>query len=252
MSDAPWGGFFSGYERRGFHFGVNDEAQCEIYLIGKDRKRIGAARKIRIYPEVLVELPDGKRITKALKNDEGYDSKQKAGLDHEQIKLTAITVGQAKVEMVIKYSGNRVILDGKILERGTLEKGKLYFSYRVMVPAMYGKTYSKDAKKEKARMRRDKVRFTRAKDKKGVSLKSYEMVNLQDEKMAKGGVLDLEVSMEAQEGRDFLFTTEGGKGALGFKNKSPKKEGKLWEGYQVSWERELDDPKAAPFVIEIK
>gem|GEM_PF-6884231 len=252
MAEAPWGGVFSGYARRGFHFIINDEAQCELFLIDKKRKRVGQSRKVRIYPEVVVELPDGTRISKRLKNDTGYESDQKPSLKHEKVKLTALTVGEAKVEMTISYSGNKITMDGRVLERGTLKEGELYFSYKVMVPAMYTDTYASNKKKEKARMRRDKIKFYRAKDRKKVSLLSYVPVNLNDEDQALGGVTEIDVSMDGQEGRDFIFATADGKGVLHFENKVKDKEGRLWEGYQVKWFRAMGDEKASAFVIEVK
>jgi len=252
MAEAPWGGVFSGYTRRGFHFVINDEAQCEIFLIDKKRNRVGQNRKVRIYPEVVVELADGKRISKRLKNDTGYESDQKPSLKHEKVKLTALTVGEAKVEMMISYSGNKITMDGRVLERGTLKEGSIYFSYKVLMPAMYTGTYAKDKKKEKARMRRDKIKFYRAKDREKVLLKSYVPVNLNDEDHALGGVTEINVSMDGQEGRDFIFTTADGKGVLQFENKVKDKEGKLWKGYQVKWFRAMGDDKASPFVIEVK
>lgn len=252
MAEPPWGGVFSGYTRRGFHFIINDEAQCELFIIDKKRKRVGQSRKVRIYPEVVVELPDGKRITKSLKNDTGYQTDQEASLKHKEVKLTSLTVGEAKVEMTISYEGNEITMDGRILDRGKLKEGKLYFSYRVAVPAMYTDTYAKDKKKEKARMRRDKIKFYRAKDRKKVSLSSYKTVNLEDEGMADGGVTEVSVSMDGQEGRDLIFTTADGKGALTFGNKVEGHEGRLWQGYRVIWLKAMGDDQVSPLVIEVK
>lgn len=244
--------FFSGYERRGFHFGVNDEGQCDLFLIGKNRKRIGATRKVRIFTELIVEDSDGKRSLKRLKNDVGYHTEQDAGLDHEEIKYTAMTTGGARVGVHIKYSGNKITMDGKITDRGKWKQGKLYLNFRIYVPAMYGTSYQKDQAKAKARMRRDKVRFVRAKDRKRVSLKSYEMVDLRAPSMAKDGIVKLEVNMDGQARRSFHFSTENEKGVLRFENKERDKPGMLWSGYQVVWERPMGDTTAAPLVIEIK
>ena len=252
MAEAPWGGVFSGYARRGFHFIINDEAQCELFLIDKKRNRVGQSRKVRIHPEVVIEFPDGKRITKSLKNDTGYDTQQEPSLTHEKVTLTSLTVGEAKVEMTVSYSGNEITMNGRILDRGKLKEGKLYFSYRVAVPAMYTDTYASDKKKEKSRMRRDRIKFQRSKDRKKVSLSSYKTVNLEDEGMADGGVTELSVSMDGQEGRKFIFTTAGGEGVLTFGNKVEGHDGRLWQGYRVIWIKAMGDDKAAPLVIEVK
>lgn len=252
MDEMPWTGFLSGHIRHGFEFGVNNEGECEIYLIGKGRKRVGATRKVRIYTEVVVEMPDGKRIVKRLKKNEGFWTDQKPGLKHKEVKFTAETYGDAEVEIFIQYNGNEITLDGRILERGDLKQGKLFITFKVLVPAMYTSTYAGDDDKAKARMRRDRIKFIRAKDQKTIKLKSYEEVDLEDERMAKEGVTELRVSMDGMERRTFVFTTTDGKGVLGFENKTPKKKGKLWAGYVVKWQRAMGDKKAAPFVIEVK
>lgn len=252
MHELPWAGFFSGYTRHGFEFGVNNEGLSEIYLIGKDRKRIGASRKVKIYTEVIVEDKNGKRSVKRLKTDEGLVTDQQPGLKHKKINYTALCTGDAKVQVSIQYSGNKITMDGKVIDRGSLKNDQLYLSYKVVMPAMYTNTYANNAKKEKARMKKDRIRFVRAKDGKSVSLKSYEKVNLLDEDLAKDGVTKLSVSMDGQEGRDFEFTTTTEKGTIRFENKAGKKKGRLWQGYLVKWERAMGDSKAAPFVIEVK
>jgi len=268
MHENPWRGFFSGYERKNFEFGINYEGQSEIYLLaGRSKKRVGQTRTIKIYAEVLVETAPGKFSTKRLKEEEGFATEMKAGLDHKEVKFTAESIGDAKVEITVKYDRNRIIMDGRILDRGTLKNGKLYLVYKVKVPAMYGRTYdSADGKKLKRTMRRDKVRFTRAENKKRVSLKTYEAVDLRDDDKAKGGVTDIAIDMSAQEGNVFLFTTLDGTGVIEFENKYFDKKAPLWKGYTVKWKREFteteDAPKGdskakptkgiSPFVIEIK
>lgn len=268
MSDEPWLGFLSGYSRKNFEFGVNDEGQSEIYLLGqRNEKRVGHTRTIKIYAEVLVETAAGKFSTKKLKEEEGFATEMKAGLDHKEVKFTAESSGDAKVEITVKYDRNRIIMDGRILDRGTLKDGKLYLVYKVRIPAMYGRSYeSADEKKLKRVMRKDKFRFTRAENKKRVSLKTYEEVDLRDDDKAKGGVTDITVDMSAQEGNVFIFTTLAGTDVIELENKYFDKKAPLWKGYTVKWKREFtetdDVPKGnskakptqgiSPFVIEIK
>ena len=252
MDEMPWTGFFSGHLRHGFEFGVNNEGECEIYLMGKGRKRVGETRKVRIYTEVIVELPDGETVRKRLKKDVGFSTDQKPGLKHKEIQFTAECYGDAKVEIGIKYDGNEITMDGKILDRGTFKEGKMSLGFKVMVPAMYTSTYAGDDDKSKARMRRDRIKFVRVKDQKTMKLKSYEDVDLNEDSLAGGGVTELSVSMNGMERRTFHFTTTDGKGNLAFENKTQGRKGKLWQGYVVRWEREWGDEGVAAFVIEVK
>ncbi len=254
-----WIGTFSGYKRRGFEFSMDNMGRCEIYLMNeKGKNRAGHTKTIKIYTEILMENEQGKISAKRLK-EEGFTTEQKAGFDHKEVKYQAETTGDAKVEVIIKYDRDRIILDGRILDCGTLKTGKIYFSFKVHVPAMYSKTYdSADEKKIKSAMRRDRIKFTRKADKKRVSLKSYEEVELADDEMAKGGVTEIVAALGGQEGNDFIFTTVDGTGVLDFENKKAP----LWKGYYVKWKRKFaeeaegDKNKAkkgnSPLVIEFK
>lgn len=261
MEDQPWFQYFSGYTRRSFEFGIDNEGQCSLFLIGENnKKRVGDNRTIKIYAEVLVENADGKTYAKRLKEDEGFATEMKPGLDHKEVRFTAESTGDAKVGIHVKYDRDRIIMDGRILDPGTLKEEKIYLAFKVMVPAMYSNTYnSADEKKLKSAMRRDRIKFVRAKDGKRVSLKSYEEVDLSDEGLARGGVTSLEVTMDGQEGKDFLFSTLDGKGVFDFENRYHGKKGALWKGYYVKWKRLYNkdqkpqaDEKTTPFVIEIK
>ena len=266
MTKSPWAGYFSGDARRGFEFAIDSEGQCEIYLIAsKTKQRIGRSRTIDIQAEVVVEDSQGRLTTQKLGKD-SFRTDMKPGLDHEEVRFTARSKGDAKLEVTMKYERNRIIMDGRILDRGTLKTGKIYLGFRVKVPAMYGKsTYGNaDEKKVKAAMRGDRIRITRAADKKRVTLKSYEEVNLQDKNVALGGVTEVSVDMDAQEGNRFIFTTLDGSGVIALENKTPGQKAALWQGYQVRWMREFTgapakvgghhraDTGIAPFVIEMK
>jgi len=239
IDDDAWLGFFSGYKRRSFEFGVNNEGQCALYLRNsRTGKRAAHTKTVKVFVEVIVENEQGKLYYKRLKKDEGFATEMKAGLDHEKVTFTAESTGDAKVEITIKYDRDRIILDGKVLDPGKLKGKNIYLAYKVSVPAMYSQTYNNaDGKKLKGAMKKDRIRFVRAKDGKRVSLKSYEEVDLADEKLAQGGVTSLQVTMKGQEDQDFLFTTVDGSGALSFENRQSGKKGMLWKGYYVNWKR---------------
>ncbi len=258
----PWLGYFSGYQRHGFEFRVDNEGKCLIYL--KDRrarKKLGNKKTIKIYTEVLVENAQGKLIAKRLKSDGNFVTDQKAGLKHKEVRYTAESSGGSKVEVHIKYDRSRIIMDGRVLDPGSLKGKKIYLGFKVMVPAMYGASYNRAGEEKlKCAMRKDRIRFVRAKDGKRVSLKSYEKVDLSDDDLAAGGVTTLQVAMAGQKGSDFVFTTVDGTGVLSFENRRRGEEVALWKGYYVKWKRlyvagddgEVKKGKASPFVIELR
>ncbi|WP_435894500.1 hypothetical protein [Oceaniferula spumae] len=251
MSEPPWTGFFSGYQQRDYEFGINNEGVMELYLMTKKKERVGHTRTIKIYPQVLIENDQGKRFYRSLNEDEGFATEIKPSLEHKEVKFTGETKGGVKLEINVKYDRSEIILDGKVLDKGDIKDPKVYFSYKVKVPAMYTSTY-KDEDKAKSRMRKDKVRFIRAKDGKRVTLKSYEEVDVLAEENAKDGVRELEVDMDGQEGKKLIFGSLDEKSTLIFTNRPADKKGKLWEGYEVLWLREMGDASAKPFVIEVK
>lgn len=256
MQDQPWLGYFSGYERRDFHFGVNNEGQCALYLMKTRRDRASHTKTIKIYTELMVENAQGKRFYKRLKEDEGFATKQKAGLDHKEVTFTAESSGDAKVQINVKYEGNRIIMDGKILDRGKLKDGKLFLGFKVMMPSFYhSATYGKDKDKAKAKMRRDKFRLTRADNGKRESLKVYEDYDFTSPDLGEGKITALEVDMDAQEGKTFLFTTLDRKGVFQLDNRYKGKKAPPWKGYYVKWYRPMTEEKGKeikPFIIEVK
>lgn len=270
--DIPWVGFFSGYERRNFHFGVNIEGQSELYILDSGKKDRVKKKTIKISAHVLEQDSNGKLTVKQLKKDAGFVTEMKPGLDHEKVSFTAESTGDAKVEVTIKYDRDKIILDGKIIDPGTLKGENVYFAFKVSVPDMYEfKSGDYDDKALKKKLRKDKIKFLRADNSKRISLKSYEDVDLSSEKMAKDGVTSIEVAMECQEDLDFIYTTENGIGVIEFENKKPGEGRPLYKGYTVTWKRlyvkedEAGDGKKnaairssaskkeiSPFVIEIK
>ena len=256
MEDAPWLGFFSGYEQKNFDIGVDDEGRIWVYMKKSKNQRIGPTRWIKTYIEVVVESPDGERSIKSLRDDEAFETEQEKGLDHDEVKFSAMTKGGAKVEATVKYTRKGVILGGRILDGGKLaKKGKLFLRYRVSVPTMYGSRYRGKDKESQKRMEDDVITFVRAKDEKRVELVSYKDVDLAAEENAKDGVLQIKVDMDGMEGKELQFSTLDKKGVFYFENAKPGVKGKLWQGYKVIWEQEIGTEKTKdaikPLVIEV-
>ena len=102
MKKQPWLGFFSGYERRDFHFGIYNDGECALFLMKSRKVRASMTKTVKIYPEVYVENEKGERSYKRLKEHEGFSTQLKPGLDHEKVSFTAETTGDAKVEISIQ------------------------------------------------------------------------------------------------------------------------------------------------------
>lgn len=255
LPELPWVGFFSAYEHRDFHFGIDSEGEFALYLMKNRKERAAQSKVVKVYSEVLVVLDNGKKIYKRLKDD-GLETELEAGLDHKEVVFTAVTEGDAKVQITVKYAGDKVIMDGKVLDRGKLKDGKLFFSFKVLMPAFYQpQTYSKDKDKAKARMRRDKFRFIRADNGKRESIKVYKEHDLASAELGGGLVTELEVDMDAQEGRTFVFSSLDGKARLQLASRYEGKKSEPWRGYYVKWYRPMEEEKGKevkPFVIEGK
>ncbi|MCP5538512.1 MAG: hypothetical protein H7A51_20065 [Akkermansiaceae bacterium] len=251
LSETPWTGIFSGHQERGYEFGINDEGQMELILMDRNKQRVSHTRIIRVLPQVMIENDQGNTYYRSFKEDEGFATSLKAGLDHEDVKFTAETPDGTKVEVTVKYDRSRIILDGKVLDKGDVKGTKVFFAYKVRFPSMYPSIYT-DEKKAKTRMRKDRVRFIRAKDGKRVMLKTYEEVEILSEENAKGGIRKLESDMDGQEGKKLIFETLDKKGAFTFKNPGKSDKGKLWEGFELIWSRPMGDTTMKPFVIEVK
>ena len=256
LDQREWLGIFSAHQRRDFQFTVDSGALCTIYLMKSRKERASHSKMVKIYTEIVVENNQGKQYSKRLKDDEVLTTTMKPGLDHEEVVYTAETTGDAKVQVMIKYDGDRIIMDGKILDRGTLKDDKIYFCFKVMMPEFYRtQTYGDDKDKAKAKMKRDHFRITRPKDRKPIKLKVYEEYDFSSKELAADGISKLEVEMTAQEDKEFIFSTLDGKGVLQLENRKKGVKAQPWKGYYVKWYRPLKEEKGKeikPLVIEIK
>lgn len=256
MQEQKWLGFLSGYEQRNFQFGVGTNGQCELFLMKNRKQRASHTKTVKIYPEVVVEAANGKRYTKRLKGDEGLSTQVKPGLGHEEVTYTAETAGDAKVQVSVKYEGDRVILDGKVLDRGKLKDGKLSFCYKILMPSFYRPaTYGKDQDKAKGRMKRDRLNLTMADGKKKKKLRIYEEHDFSSADLGSGVVTEIESDQDAQEGRKIIFTTLDGKSTFLIENRYGGKKTAPWRGFYVKWQRPMDEAQGReikPLVIEVK
>ncbi|MFK7910455.1 MAG: hypothetical protein AB8F34_07605 [Akkermansiaceae bacterium] len=256
MQQQRWLGYLSGYERRDFHFGVATDGQCLLYLMKNRKERASHSKMLKIYPELIVESADGKRSSKRLKEEAGFSTKVKPGLDHEEVSFTAHTTGDAKVQITIKYDDDKVILDGKVLEPGEYKDEKLYFGFKILMPAFYhSATYGNDKKKAEGKMKRDKLRIVRADNGKAEKLKIYEEYDFSSAELGKGVVTEIESDQDAQEGRKIIFTTVDGKSKFKIENKTRGRNAEPWRGFYVKWHRPFEEVKGKeikPLVIEVK
>ena len=256
IKEQPWIGFFSAYEQRGFHFGIHSDGQMHLYLMKSRKERAAATKTIIIYPELCVEDSRGKRSYKRLKEKDGLSTEMKAGLEDEKVTYTAETTGNARIQIDIRYDGNEIMLDGKVLESGEFKEENISVSFKVMMPAFYNSTtYGKDKKKAKDKMKRDKFRFIRADNGEKESLKVYEKYDLSSKGLGKGVITELEVDMGAQEGKTFIFKTVDGKGEFYLENRYKGNKAEPWTGYYVKWKRPAKEEAGKaikPLVIQVK
>lgn len=237
---------------RNYDFTVNYLGRMNLFLKkDRSRDRIGQDYTILVNMDIEHKAESGKVTKKKVNTDSFIAALEPLYKQTEQSYEVSIT-GGAKVLVSMKYDGERITLDAKIGERGELTEGDLSVVFRVVVPGMYPSSYdTADKRKLKDKMRRDQFKITRASDGETLSLKSYEMVNLNSDSVAEAGFTSLMSEIGAQEGKKLIFTSVSGTEVLKISSKS-NEESMLWKGYTVRWESSFGKRAPSPLVIQVK
>lgn len=253
VKDSPLRSCFFFVSERAYDFTVDPKGKTQLYFKKKrSKERAGSDYIVKVKLEVEHKDRSGKVTRKKQDTDTFYVAVEPSLEQTEQSYVVEVT-GGAKVQRSMKYDGERIILDAKVVDLGSYKEGDLSVVLNVVVPAMYPSSYSSaDKKKLKDKMRRDKFKITRAADATVVSLKSYEEVDLASEEVAKAGFTSLHSKMGAQEGKELTVTSLSGKEPLSISSKQGGSN-MLWKGYTVHWRAGGDLKKSpSPLVIQVK
>ena len=132
MDEKPWIGIFSGMEGRNFDFALGGDGESEVFF-KKSGKRL-SRHSTMIVRYILQEQSGGKWVTRQMQDD-GFETKQKPGMDDDVVTFTATYTGDTKVEIVHEFDSSDVEIGVKIVDFTT--KNPLRVGVYVNVPDFY-------------------------------------------------------------------------------------------------------------------
>ena len=247
LNEKPWLGYFVGIKDRKFQFGVTSKGEAILYPLKRDGSVQSLFNPIKINYEILETMPDGKVVSKRVK-EESLSSEQPATEDPKQpMKLTGKVTGDAAFELVITSERNGFSISGKITDNGTLTN-PLRFAVSVAFDPHKNAVKETESAQEKfeKELKREEIKLTLTnRDREKVEF--LEKVNLAQK--FPEGFTSAELDTEGYNGVEFALEAVG-KSKIVFEDKG---EQEVWKGIPFQWSVNPDgDPAQAKLIITAK
>lgn len=234
LTEKPWLGFFTGYDRRDFCVGVGANGRIELQVKKDGGGVLGVGRVIYIDPQI-IELDGTRKVVKAL-IPESLTSDQKAMEQPTKTTYRGKVTGNAEFEVNLEYDGDDFYVSGRLLDAGEL-KNPLEFQIRVKYGDVYRYTAPEKLKDETSR---DSIE-TLSVDKKKNKIKVFEKVDLASEEINGKGLTFVEVQLKGLNSRKFLHEAQGAC-TLRLENNGGLAEAPL-QGFSVIWQADAEKNK---------
>lgn len=245
LPDKPWLGYFVGYERRDFRFGVKEDAEMSLECMNSRGTAMGFNKAIYFAVEVVESYPDRQSVKRII--PESLTSADKPSEDPEKITFKGKVTGDAEFECVIEFDGDQIKFGGRILNNGTLKNP---LSFRISSRFQDAYKYTADDKIE-AESKKDRIEFITL-DKKRDKIGVFESVKLSDDEVTGKGLSNLRIEMKPYEGKRFEYAIEG---PSRITMVNPRElPSSPYRGFSVLWHADpAKDPEGkARFVLEVK
>ncbi|MFC7338681.1 hypothetical protein ACFQY0_15910 [Haloferula chungangensis] len=157
LFEKPWTAWYSGYEGKKFHFGVNPDGEASLIPIdNKSKERVSQHGWISIKPVILETSSSGRDIVKKPLED-GWEAITPESNEAEKVSFRGTVTGGAKYEVHIEIDGDEVYCSGQLLDKGELTENPIRFAVRVTVPNSY--RHTKDEEELMERVEDDRFEF---------------------------------------------------------------------------------------------
>ena len=248
LTEVPWLGFWQGYERREFDFGVNDRGEGELFLkerVKGDMERITDSRSVKVF--YLVEEETGGAWKKRTLEVLELESEQAASDDLKECSFVAPYKGGTKVKINHRFDGDEVFITVEMLEGESQNPVRL--GVEVLIPDLYRLATDIDQRELKKKLKGDKVAVETLAGKK-MKFDLSDEINLETEKDLVDGVLEFSLDCKnlAEKTISMRSTVEK-TGKIVFGQKGP-----MNEGFTATWyPMAVEEGKPLPeLVIKVK
>ena len=248
----PWLGYFVVVKNNRLEFGIPSNGKATLKVIGKKGDPVG--EKLAVAVNFVVEeiLPDGKISIKTL-IPESLESSQPATDKPKKITFRGKVKGDASFEVSIDEDRGRILLGGKLIDRGTLTANPTRFSIHMKFPNAYPNDTKTGDKKEMAKFEekisKDRVQLTKVGGKR-LKLPNDKPVDTGSKEINDTGIDSAEIEFSSYQGKKYeLDASENSKMTLSNPTIEP-----LHAGFTVIWAADpAKDPEGkARLTIDVK
>ncbi len=159
MNEAPWTGFFAGYENRSFHFAIGPDGSVKLSPLNQDGNLPDQGLVITGRFEVEEVKPDGSLASHEI-DPESWTSEQAAALNPKPFKMAGKTKDGMDVVLDVSLERGVLKLGGKVTPSAA-SANPLHLAFRVDMPNVYPSGAGDDEKAFYKRIRRDSVSVDR-------------------------------------------------------------------------------------------
>ena len=247
MNEKPWIGIFAGLEDRNLDFAIGGDGESELFFKkGRDRTGIHQATSVRY----IVEEQIKNRWVRRSMVDDGFETKNKPGLDQEKVSFTATYTGGTKMEIIHAFGKSEVAIGVQIVEFTT--KNPIRACVQVVVPDMYRSVEAGDAggRELKKKLKDFRVKAVSLEGKSVKLRKLEDDVDLDEHPILSKGAEDVSVEASFMRGKELIIASKEVKfGRLEFEQSK-----KIYHGFNVLWRPvpEKVGEEDCRLVIEVK
>ncbi len=252
LDDAPWLGYFAGYENKRFTFGLTAAGEIKVTPLNDKRDPFGPNDHFAILFGIEEVLPDGKSEMKKIKA-ESLTSEQAATDTLEKIVIRGKVSADAGFEAVIQQDRGVITINGRVTETGSFKKNPIRFGVEVKFPDTYPKwmreeKWKSDQKAMAALQKKlalDTIKLTWT-DGKRMTQSFEEPVDVLSKKLNGPGISKAEVETGTYKNLIFIFSASK-PSALTISNKGSAP---LCDGFSIHWTPDLDGKAAFSFEMK--
>lgn len=253
LNEAPWLGYFAGYENKCFTFGLTAAGEIKVTPLNDKRDEFGPNDHFAILFGIEEVLPDGKSEMKKIKA-ESLTSEQAATDKLEKIVIRGKVSADAGFEAMIQQDRGVISITGRVTETGSFKKNPIRFGVQVKFPDTYPKwmreeKWKNDQKAMAALQKKltlDTIKITWT-DGKRMTQSFEEPVDAAASKKLNGpGISKAEVETGTYKNRVFIFSASK-PSAITLSNAGPTP---LCDGFSIHWTPSAEGKTAFSFEMK--
>jgi hypothetical protein len=151
LFEKPWTAWYSGFEGKRFHFGVDPDGNASLIPVDeKSKGRMSQHSWISVKPMIIETTSGGRDVVKKPLED-GWEALTPESNEAEKVSFRGTVTGGAKFEANFEVDGDELYCSGYLIDKGELTDNPIRFAIEVTVPNSYRHTRDEEDLEEKTK-----------------------------------------------------------------------------------------------------